>query len=174
MAFPNYNGYYPQNNFYPQNNCAAPDMLNAYKYNYQPQPAIQPMQNQQVPQQPQPPVNEMIWVQGEAGAKAYLVAPNNTVVLWDSENQTIYVKSADSSGIPSTRVLDWVERPKTAPNQSNNAVNVQAMQTPSIDDFNALKGRIEAMQGEIDRLNYAIVEKATNKQEVDKNGESTI
>ena len=44
-------------------------------------------------QQPQTN-NGIIWVQGEAGAKSYLVAPNNTVQLWDSEDQKIYLKSA--------------------------------------------------------------------------------
>lgn len=56
----------------------------------------------------------VIWVQGEAGAKSYLVAPNNTVYLWDSESQTIYVKSADASGMPSIKVLDYKVR-NTAP-----------------------------------------------------------
>lgn len=61
--------------------------------------------------QPQVPQNQsnnsLIWVQGEAGAKSYLVAPNNTVPLWDSEAQVIYLKSADASGMPSMKVLDY-------------------------------------------------------------------
>lgn len=52
----------------------------------------------------------IIWVQGEAGAKSYLVAPNNTVPLWDSETQTIYLKSADASGMPSMKVIDYTVR----------------------------------------------------------------
>ena len=60
------------------------------------------------PQMPQnQPNNSLIWVQGEAGAKSYLVAPNNTVPLWDSEAQVIYLKSADASGMPSMKVLDY-------------------------------------------------------------------
>ena len=51
--------------------------------------------------------NSIIWVQGEAGAKSYLVAPNNTVQLWDSESQVIYLKSADASGMPSMKVLEY-------------------------------------------------------------------
>ena len=51
--------------------------------------------------------NGIIWVQGEAGAKSYLVAPNNTVQLSDSESQTIYLKSADASGMPSMKILDY-------------------------------------------------------------------
>lgn len=67
------------------------------------QPAY-PQQNQQNNN------NGIIWVQGEAGAKSYLVAPNSTVQLWDSEAQTIYLKSADASGMPSMRILDYTVR----------------------------------------------------------------
>ncbi len=59
--------------------------------------------------------NGIIWVQGEAGAKSYLVAPNTTVQLWDSESQTIYLKSADASGMPSIKTLDYTIR--EMPNQ---------------------------------------------------------
>ena len=52
----------------------------------------------------------MIWVQGEEGARAYMVAPNGTVPLWDSEEQVIYVKSADNLGRPSMRILDYTIR----------------------------------------------------------------
>ena len=76
-------------------------------YNYYPlgyqQPYYQPVQNQVQN-------NGIIWVQGEAGAKSYLVAPNTTVQLWDSESQTIYLKSADASGMPSIKVLDYTIR----------------------------------------------------------------
>jgi len=61
----------------------------------------------QVPQQAPQQSGGMIWVQGEAGAKSYLVAPNNTVTLWDSERQTIYLKSADAAGMPSMKILDY-------------------------------------------------------------------
>lgn len=82
--------------------------------------------NQQMQQPQQPPQNfqsPLIWVQGEAGAKSYLVAPNNTVALWDSEAQTIYLKSSDASGMPSMKILDYSirEQHKTAS---------QALQTP--------------------------------------------
>lgn len=54
--------------------------------------------------------NPIIWVQGEAGAKSYLVAPNKTVPLWDSESQTIYIKSADASGMPTMKIIDYTIR----------------------------------------------------------------
>ena len=54
--------------------------------------------------------NGIIWIQGEAGAKSYMVAPNNTVALFDSEAQVIYLKSADASGMPSIKTLDYTIR----------------------------------------------------------------
>lgn len=63
--------------------------------------------------------SNLIWVQGEAGAKSYLVAPNTTVQLWDSEAQVIYLKSADASGMPSMKIIDYTIRnmPQTPTNQ---------------------------------------------------------
>ena len=76
-------------------------------YGYQ----VTPQVPQPVPPQPSQPVNSnLIWVQGEAGAKSYLVAPNNTLTLWDSEAQVIYLKSADASGMPSMKILDYTIR----------------------------------------------------------------
>lgn len=76
-----------------------------------------PVQVQQQPVQQQPqPQNGIIWVQGEAGAKSYLVAPNTTVQLWDSESQTIYLKSADASGMPTMKILDYTIREQNGQN----------------------------------------------------------
>lgn len=85
---------------------------NNYPYgmpNYYPtyQPQAQPQA------QPQPATSR-IWVSGEAGAKAYLVAPNSSVDLWDSEGQTIYLKSADALGMPSMKIIDYTIRDATA------------------------------------------------------------
>ena len=55
--------------------------------------------------------NGLIWVQGEAGAKSYIVAPGNTVMLMDSEGERFYLKSADASGMPMPlRIFDYKER----------------------------------------------------------------
>ena len=37
--------------------------------------------------------NGIIWVQGEAGAKSWAVAPGKSVMLMDSESNTFYIKS---------------------------------------------------------------------------------
>ena len=72
------------------------------------QPMIQAPQYQAPQQQNQQ--GGLIWVQGEAAAKSYMVAPGNTVQLWDSEEKIIYLKSADPSGMPSMKILDYTIR----------------------------------------------------------------
>jgi len=53
----------------------------------------------------------MNWCCGEAGAKSYPVAPGNTVPIFDSEDQTFYIKSVDVMGKPlPLKVYDYIER----------------------------------------------------------------
>ena len=55
--------------------------------------------------------NGILWVQGETGAKSYLVAPGQSVLLKDSEQSSFYIKSSDNSGMPQPlRIFDYVER----------------------------------------------------------------
>lgn len=90
---------------------------NPFPIGYQPyyQPNYQPVQNA-----PQNQNNGIIWVSGVAGAKAYMVAPNTTVQLWDSESQTIFLKSADASGMPSMKILDYTIRENDQPVTAQN------------------------------------------------------
>lgn len=91
------------NNGFPM---SYPQYTQQYPQQYQ-QPI--PTPQQQMQQQPQN-VGGLIWVSGEAGAKAYLVAPNTTVQLWDSEANCVYLKSADATGMPSMKILDYTIR----------------------------------------------------------------
>jgi len=70
------------------------------------------------------PQNGLIWVQGETAAKSYPVAPNQTIQLWDSEAQVIYLKSADASGMPSMKILDYTIRDMTQGTVGKNLQNV--------------------------------------------------
>lgn len=114
------------------------------------QPMYYPQQYQpQMPQQPaQQNSGSIIWVQGEAGAKSYLVAPNTTVQLWDSESQTIFLKSADASGMPSMKILDYTIRSQTP---VNGPVSASAAQGVSGQDY-ATKADVEALAGQISTL----------------------
>lgn len=81
-------------------------------------PVQQPVPQQQVPQTFQNK-NVFDWVQGEAGARGYMVPAGMTAWLMDSERQTFYIKSTDVSGIPQPlRIFDFTERtakPVTVP-----------------------------------------------------------
>lgn len=99
-------GYYQMGQQMPP---PMPDQLAQLRQGYQ-----QPAQQQPTP---------IIWVQGEEGAKAYMVAAGNSVLLMDSENSVFYIKSTDASGMPQPlRIFDYTERGKMAPQKAEAAV----------------------------------------------------
>lgn len=123
MPYPYYSPTYPQNYMnYPQN---------------YPQVA-------QTPQQNAPQTTDMNWVQGESGAKGYHVSPNTTVTLWDSESQTIYVKSANAVGVPTITVLDYTIR--NAEPKEEAKVNYA-----TTDDIEVLKNEIKDLRNRLNQ-----------------------
>lgn len=94
----------------------------AYNYYFPQQnyPYASPMP-QNAPQMPsnasQASSGGIIWVQGENAAKAYPVASGQSVLLMDSEDSIMYIKSTDQSGMPQPlRVFEYKERTQTAHN----------------------------------------------------------
>ena len=106
-------------------------------------PAMQyPQMPMQAPQ-PQPSQNNgLTWVQGEAGAKSYLISPNTTMPLWDSESQTIYLKSADASGMPTMKILDYTIREQ---NSQPTSALMQSSDYVTHDELSAFEERITKM-----------------------------
>ena len=128
-------GYQPS--YYGQ---AMPDQLAQLRQNaYQ-----QPMMGQAAQQTQGTP--SIIWVQGEEGAKAYMVAAGNSVLLMDSENSAFYIKSTDASGMPlPLRVFDYKERTTAAKTPP------QTAQQPGVEfvtraEFDALAARCAALE----------------------------
>lgn len=103
--------------------------------------------NQQTPQMQaqQPTQGAPLWVQGEAGAKSFLVAPGQSLILMDSEAEVFYIKATDPSGVPlPLRIFDYKERTTGAQRP------VQAAQTPSAEyvtraEFDALAAKFAEM-----------------------------
>lgn len=126
-------------------------------YNYFPQtyqmPVYYPQQvSNQFPYQTQAQNNNgIIWVSGEAGAKAYLVAPNTSVTLWDTESQTIYVKSADASGMPSMKTLDYTMRESIVPEAKISPVSDYATK----DDISTIRNEIDEIKANIESMKGA-------------------
>lgn len=138
----NYPYYQPYQIGYQQ---PVPDQLAMLRQNqYQ-----QQMQQMQPPvQQPQQPSNSIIWVQGEAGAKSYLVAPGSTVMLLDSEGSTFYLKSADNSGMPMPlRIFDYKERTE-AQKPASLSPEAPGMEYVTRAEFDALAARVAAQAGQ--------------------------
>ena len=67
--------------------------------------------------------NNIVWVQGIEGAKAWQLAPNSMVVLLDSEAEgKMYIKVSDNIGMSSLRIFNYTEElPKS--NSENVTIN---------------------------------------------------
>ena len=119
---------------------------------YQPmyyQPQYQPVMQQQQ----QPAQNNMIWVQGEGAARSYLMAPNTTLPLWDSETNTIFLKTTDAAGMPSMKILDYTIRESTHQTPGNGVISpspAPAQEYVGKAETDALKAEIEAMRADLE------------------------
>lgn len=138
--------------------------MNQFNQQYT-QTMAQPMQTTPMPMQNQP-TNDFLWVLNENEATSYPVAPNNTVTLWDKNLPTIYIKSVNAQGVPSMRVLDFVERNSVSPTLPAGATFNYPNNYVTLDSFNALKGDVEALRGKLDELKPKNTTK-TKKTEVE-------
>lgn len=149
MYQPNYGYQYPYYGSQPpmQDNLAQLRMNTNQMQNAVVQPSMpsQPMQQQS---------SQIIWVSGEAGAKSYLVAPGNTVMLLDAENSVFYLKSADASGMPlPLRIFDYKERQNAS---------VSDFKAPT-SDFSGLDDKFVTRK-EFDELKASIASQPTPKK----------
>lgn len=54
--------------------------------------------------------NNIVWVQGIEGAKAWQLAPNSMIILLDSEAEgKMYIKVSDNIGMSTLRVFNYAE-----------------------------------------------------------------
>ncbi len=134
----NYGNYQPMPQPYP-------DRLAQLQNQYQQAVNIPQMQMQT----PAPQVNQgLLWVSGEVGAKSYLVAPNSTVLLMDSDSSRFYLKSADNAGMPSLRVFEYTEVTNT-PQTSVNAPNSNDF---NFDDKYVTRREYEGLKSHYDKI----------------------
>lgn len=129
--------YYPTFQPYPYQ-----DQLNQLR-NTNPMTAQMPMQGlQQYPPQTQmsmtrPDLSAINWVQGEAGAKSWFVAPGATVLLMDSETMRFYLKSADANGVPAMRTFEYSELGAQKPQEQVHPGNFV-----TVEEFNGFKSEV--------------------------------
>ncbi len=147
MAYNNYFPNYQQPNYYPQQQIPQPQIT-------QQQSVIPQNNSNQI-------TSSIIWVQGEAGAKSYLVAPNTTIALWDSERKTIYLKSADASGMPSMKYIDYTIRENNQLTQNNN----DSVDYATRDDIENLQNEIVGLRKKIESINAKRNNNTSHKKE---------
>lgn len=164
MAYPYYAPFYKPT-YYDQ--MQAQQNMNQFNQQFQ-QQMVQPMQTAPTPMQNQP-TNDFLWVLNENEATSYPVAPNNTVTLWDKNLPTIYIKSVNAQGVPSMRVLDFVERTSVSPTQTVGAAFNSPNNFATIEQFNALKCDVESLRDKLDEMKPKSTPK-TKKTEVEDDG----
>lgn len=138
-----------------------PNYYNPYQPQVQPpmdrlaQLQAQQYQINQPMQQPAQSNRSLIYVQGEAAAKSWMVGAGQSVLLMDSETPVFYIKSADASGIPlPLRVFDYKERTQNTPQGVPKAPQSEQI---NLDDKYVTRQEYDALQGKyaeiLDRLN---------------------
>lgn len=158
MAYPYYAPYARPMGYY---NPSIPNVDNQNMQGGQPfsqpiqQPQQMPMQTpvQQMPIVQPTPTNDMLWVLNETEATSFPVAYNNSVTLWDKNKDTVYIKSVNMQGVPSMRILDYVER--TADNAAKTPEKHECQCGNNFvrkDDFEALQSEFEALRSELEAL----------------------
>ena len=138
-----YGGYYPQSSY------SQPNYNNSY--NYQPMMAQQPM-----PQIQQPNYLPLTYVNGEEGAKAYIVSPNTTIYLRDSDSNKLFIKSSDSNGKYTIEGYELVKIGEPTQKSPNLSESIDPNQFISKDQLSALESKFEAklskLQSKIDKM----------------------
>ena len=174
MAYGNYAPFYRGGFFNPMQTPTMPQMADnqnqfaqPYQQPIQTNPAPMPMQAQQT--------NDMIWVLNENEATSYPVAPNNSVVLWDKSNPTIYIKSVNTQGMPSMRILDFVERnvdtSKTPKNTPKTHECTCGDKYATKEQINDLRGKIDDLTAKYEALSHPVIEKPKTMAKKSKESE---
>jgi hypothetical protein len=110
-----------------------------------------PMQTPTPFMQSQSSGDTMLWVLNENEASSFPVAPNNSVVLWDKNNKTFYIKTANAQGIPSMQIYDFTERTETHENAPKTHKCTCGDKFVTKEEFDALKGKFYDLQARYDK-----------------------
>lgn len=163
MAYPYYAPYARPMGYYnpsiPQEN---PNMQSGQQFQQIPvqQPQQVPMQTPTQFIQPQSSGDPMLWVLNENEASSFPVAPNNSVVLWDKNNKTFYIKTANAQGIPSMQIYDFAERKEMSENAPKTHECSYGDKFATKEQIADLRGKIEELSAKYEELSRPIVEKA--------------
>lgn len=116
-------------------------------------------QNNMQQAQAQPPQTNqgIIWVQGEAAARSYLVAPNSTVLLMDSETSRFYLKSANNAGMPSMQIFEYSEVTQNAPQAAQSVPNNLDDKYVTREEYSRLQAQYTEIMDKLDSFHAPAV-----------------
>jgi hypothetical protein len=118
-----------------------------------------PMQTPTQFMQSQSSGDTMLWVLNENEASSFPVAPNNSVVLWDKNNKTFYIKTANAQGIPSMQIYDFAERTEKPQNEPTTHKCTCGDKFVTKEQFEGLKGDFERLTARVEEMTMPVVEK---------------
>ena len=153
MAYGNYAPFYRGGYFNPMQTPTMPNMAEnqgQFAQPYQP-PMQQPMST---------PNNDMIFVLGQNEAESYPVAPNATVTMWDKNQKTFYIKTANAQGIPSMQIYDFTERIENPSKTPAEHTCTCGEKFATKEQINALEGKIDDITAKYEELSKSFIEKS--------------
>lgn len=105
------------------------------------------------------PERKLEKVNGMAGAEAYQMTPNSTVALFDSDEDIMYIKSSDVSGISKIRKFHFYEEveAEVLPPVSNPAPveEVDADRYVTVEEFNKLREEVTNVKQSVQSTKHA-------------------
>ena len=161
MAYGNYAPFYRTGYFNPMPTPMMPNMVD--NQNQFAQPYQMPTQTQ--PMSTPMPNNDMIFVLGQNEAESYPVAPNATVTMWDKNQKTFYIKTANAQGIPSMQIYDFTERTQNVPQTPTEHVCKCGDKFVTIEAFNALRGEFEELSARFEEITSSTTAKTKKSKE---------
>ena len=166
-------GTYPYGYNYGYGSMPYQNQQPQQNYNYQ-QPQPQPMQQQ--PQQPQSQYLPLGFTNGLIGAKAFIVMPNQTVFLKDSDegSNLLFEKSADSNGKYTLKAyqlsevkLDDICKPITNVQPQQDLLTKKDLQSfATKNDLNDLKTIFETRMNDLSALIQKSSKQAKSSQQI--------
>lgn len=168
MCGSNFGGYsaYQQQ---PQQQYQSPAAQRAYQQLNAISGAGYPSYPMQQPAQSASP--GITWVQGDAAARSFLVAPGATVLLMDSDSNRFYIKSADPSGMPNTRTFEYVEVDPSAASKQATPPDIDLTQYVTRREYDEMAQQFRELT---EKLNKLLVNDTKRRKVVPDNEESVV
>lgn len=131
----------------------------------------QPSANYQVePSNQQTMNNYMIWVQGEAGAKAFNLPRNTTLPLWDSEANVIYIKSVDINGKPSMTTIHYNEDVPSSENEKQAPIeSVDTVAYATKEQFDSVIEQLKNLTEQVNSMESKLMNLQNKPQQQNNN-----